>query len=318
MRGTAIVAASLAVVFGSVGLAVAATFSVVSSDDEGPGTLRAAIVLANAEPRSTIVLDLSPDEQILLKTSLPALQARGTVVEGRGATLRQAAECQRPQGRRGCDGLVVRGAEITVRDLRIVGFLLDGVAVLGSGAKNVRIERLHAVDNMDDGVGVSGGAGPVLVTDCVLMGNGYRTKGKGLLVFSDASATLTNSVVVANRDGVTVTRGSKVTLEDVFVVGNYDKGVGASAGEVVARRTSVVANGQASQEGKAAPNGDGVRLGLRSSAKLSDCFISGNGDGGVVVLDSSRVRLLRCSIENNGGDATVVAPEATLTLESPR
>jgi hypothetical protein len=292
--------------------AAAATLRVTSALDHGEGTLRAAIRSANARPGSTIEIGLGAGSVIVIDRALPVIEARATRLEGRGVTLREGKACERPGGRKGCDAIAVVGPGIVVRDLRIAGFTFDAVAVRGPQAANVRVERVHAIDNGDDGVGVSSGAGPVLVSDCVLMGNGFRTKGKGLLVFDDAVATLRDSVVVANRDGVTATRGSKATLERVMVAGNYDKGVGVSGASVVAREVTIAANGRDTDEGEAAPNADGLRVGLGGSAQVSACRIAGNGDSGVVVLDTSTVSLRACIVEANRGKATVVAPSARL------
>lgn len=277
----------------------AATFRVSSPDDSGPDTLRWAIVAANREPGSTIQFDLPIEDVVTVKSALPTIRARGTRIEGEGATIREGEGCERPGGKKGCDALVVSGPDIVVRNLRIAGFLFDAVSVRGAAATGVRVEGIHAINNGDDGVGVSYNARSVVVSDCVLMGNGFRTKGKGLLVFSEAQATLRNSVVVGNRDGVTVTRGSRAFLEDVLVVGNYDKGLGVSAGEVVASKVLVVGNGNGSPSTGPAPNGDGLRVGLGGKARMSHCLIAGNGDVGVVVLDQSLVTLDHCRVEAN-------------------
>jgi nitrous oxidase accessory protein NosD len=284
---------------------------VTSTADEGPGTLRAAIERANAEPGSTILLALDAGQEIRLARQLPVLAAEGTVLDGRGGTLRQADGCVRPDGRDGCDGIVVGGPGIVVRDLRVAGFTFDGVAARGKAATDVRIAGVHAVDNLDDGIGVSDGAGPVLVEDCVLMGNGFRTKGKGLLVFDGSSVTMRNSTVVANRDGVTVTKGAKLLVEDSWIVGNWDKGLGVSGANVKGRKVRLLANGRG-QGTEAAPNSDGLRVGLAGSAELADCLIAGNGDAGVVVLDTSTVTLERCTVADNRGRDVSVADGARL------
>lgn len=293
--------------------APAATLRVTSASDAGPDTLRQAIHAANRQPGSSIEIALGSEALILVERALPALEARGTVLEGGGATLREASGCERPRNRNGCDGLVVEGPDIVVRNLRVAGFLLDGISVHGRAATNVHIERVEAVDNLDDGIGVSGGAGPVEVDQCLLMGNGFRTKGKGLLVFDASQATLRDSVVIANRDGVTVTRDSKTDLERVIVAGSYDKGVGVSGAALTGHDVQVLANGL-DADAVAAPNGDGVRVGLGGKVDLERSRIAGNGDLGIVVLDTARVRLRDCVVEANHGGATNVADSARLEI----
>ena len=293
----------------------AASFRVTSTLDAGEGTLRAAIIAANRSPGSSIRIALDADAPIVVDRALPSLEAAGTRLDGGGATLREGRGCERPGNRKGCDGLVVAGPGIVVRNLRVAGFTFDGVAVRGGTAGDVRIEDLQAIDNLDDGIGVSEGAGPVTVERCLLMGNGFRTKGKGLLVFHDSTATLRDSVVVANRDGITVSDASNATLERVIVAGNYDKGVGVSGATLTARVLQVLANGHHTEDtgaAVAAPNADGVRVGLAGKAELSDSRVAGSGDTGVVVLDTSTVTLRACSVERNRGRDLAVAPTARL------
>jgi parallel beta-helix repeat protein len=300
----------VAIVLATAPASRAATFVVTSSADRGEGSIREAIDSANSAPGSKIEVAGGSDVEIIIDDALPEISARGTVFDGRGATLREGPDCRRRGGRRGCDGLVVTGPAVVVVHVRAAGFTFDGISVRGAAARGVRIAHVEAIDNLDDGVGVSERAGPVTVEHALLMGNGFRTKGKGLLVFSDATATLRDSIVVANRDGVTVTRGSDVELERVLVVGNYDKGIGISAGRVRGRELGVYANGRI--EDAPGPNGDGVRVGLAGSVELSRCRVSGNGDTGVVVLDTSSATLRGCNVEGNLGSQTEAAPGAIL------
>jgi hypothetical protein len=304
----------LSLVIALAGPAPAATLEVTSSRDEGPGTLRAAIEAANQSPGSRIVTRLGAGVEIVVGTALPAITAAGTRLDGAGVTLREGAGCRREAGQRGCDGLVVRAADVVVRNVRVAGFTFDGIAVRGRDARRVQLDSIEAIDNLDDGVGVSEGASDVRIAGSLLMGNGFRTKGKGLLVFDEARATLADSVVVANRDGVTVSRGGRATLERVMVAGNFDKGIGVSAASLEGANVQVLGNGIASEARGAVPNADGLRVGLEGRAELVDCRVAGNGDAGVVVLDRSRVTLRGCDVSGNRGPQTRAASQAVLTL----
>ncbi len=293
--------------------ASAATFEVTSTDDDGAGSLRGAIEKANRSPGNRIVIGLGAGAEIVVERALPNLAAARTELDGGGATLREGANCRRSGGQRGCDGIVVRGAGVVVRDLRVAGFTFDGIGVRGEKARGVRIESVESIDNLDDGVGVSEGATGVVVSGSLLMGNGFRTKGKGLLVFDGAEAVLTDSVVVANRDGVTVSRGGRATLERVIVAGNFDKGIGVSSGGLDGTDVQVLGNGLAGVNADAVPNADGLRVGLEGRAGLERARLAGNGDAGVVVLDRSEVTLRSCVVEANRGRQVHTAPEARLT-----
>lgn len=297
----------------------ASTQTVSSLGDSGEGTLRAAIEAANAAPGTIVEVALGANSEILVRSALPALTGRGTRLAGGGVTLREVEGCRRPGGLKGCAGIVVAAPDVLLRDLRIVGFTFDGVSVLGPDTANVRIERVEAIDNLDDGVGVSNRAGPVFIEHCLLMGNGFRTKGKGLLVFDDSTATLRDSIVIANRDGVTVTRGSRAMLERVIVAASYDKGVGVSAATLTGDALQVLGNGYDADGTEASPNGDGLRVGLGGSADLTSSRIAGSGDGGVVLLDTSAVSLRGCVVEANRGVQKSVSPRGRLSEgDTPR
>lgn len=292
--------------------ASAASLRVTTARDDGEGSLRDAIERANATPGSTIAVALGPGAVIVVQSALPPIRAAGTRLLGGGVTIREGEGCERPRHRRGCDGLVVEGPDVLVRDVRVAGFTFDGIGVVGDEARDVHLEGIEAIDNLDDGIGVSGHAGPVDATRCLLMGNGFRTKGKGLLVFAGSTATLSDSVVVANRDGVTVSDEAHAELRDVLIVASYDKGLGVSGASVAATSVQVLASGRDPGVAGRPPNGDGVRVGRGGEARLSRCRVAGSDDEGVVVLDTSRATLERCTVESNRGGQASVAPGARL------
>ncbi|HYC55007.1 MAG TPA: right-handed parallel beta-helix repeat-containing protein [Candidatus Binatia bacterium] len=293
--------------------AAAATLLVTSAADAGQATLRDAIEQANAsDDAATIQIRIGADEVIEVASALPEIAAEGTVLDGGGATLREGPGCSRSGGKEGCDGIVVTGPRVTVRNLTSAGFTFDGVSVRGARASHVRVHDVVAVDNLDDGIGVSDAAGPVLVERCLLMGNGFRTKGKGLLVFDNSEATLRDSLVVANRDGVTVTKNSDVRIERSIIVGSFDKGLGAGDAGITGTDVLIAANGTGDEFEAEVPNGDGLRLSLRSKAKLTNARIDGNGDSGVVAIDGSRVELSGGSIAGNGGHGVLAGRDAVV------
>src|SRR4029079_3404868 len=123
---------------------------------------------------------------------------------------------------------VVGGPGIVVRRLRTTGFTFDGIAVRGGDAKKVRIESCESFDNEDDGVGISQGASDVVVDGCTLERNGFRTKGKGILVFEYATAQLRNHTIRDIPDGVTVSHRARANLIHNTLDQNFDKGLGVA------------------------------------------------------------------------------------------
>jgi nitrous oxidase accessory protein NosD len=239
--------------------------------------------------------------------------APGVRFDADGLTLK-GGTCVRPDGKHGCDGLVVAGPGIAVHKLRSTGFLFDGIAVRGLGAKGVRIEECEAFDNEDDGLGVSHGASDVVVERCTLERNGFRTKGKGILVFEYATAKLLNNTVKHNRDGITVSRRARAELVGNSIVENYDKGLGIAGAEAEGRDNTVARNGTAALGGEPGPNADGVRVTLDSKLTLANTQVLDNGDAGVVALDSSTVTLHGGRVAGHKGPAINARDRAVVEL----
>lgn len=295
-----------------------------SSADSGNGTLRYAIESANASSqRSIIDIRLAPSDSIKPVTELPAIEASGLAIHGHGAWLEGGA-CGRSRGRRGCDGLVIKGPSVQVQELNARGFMFDGIAVIGASASGVVLSDCHCRDNLDDGIGITAGASGVLVEGCLLEGNGFRSKGKGVLVFDGSSAVLRGNTIRRNRDGVTVSRRSSVRLLDNRISANFDKGLGVSAASLTGSGNSITLNGLDDPAMSALsrdaggtsrpPNGDGLRVGLGSRVELANTVISGNADAGVVVNDDSLLRLSGGRVTDNGSRGVVLHDRASVEL----
>ncbi len=291
--------------------------------------MREAIGIANSSKQAlSIVSKLPAGSRVTIESALPAFRKAGTHLDGKGMVLHGSPLCRRPDGRLGCDGLVVLAASVLVQRIRVEDFLLDGISVRGPGARDVVIRDCECFYNRDDGIGISDHATNVLVSGCVLNGNGFRKKGKGVLVFDGAQAVLRNNLISANRDGVTVSRLARLRMENNLVLYNYDKGVGASSGWIEGYGNRIVGNGRSgaaeaavgaiagdvASGGVAPPNRDGLRAGLDSSVFLQDTVIADNGDNGVVALGSSRVILSGGSISGNKGRGVSASEHASIEL----
>jgi len=292
------------------------TIEVRSAAESGPGSLRAAIEAANSARRPVrIVSRLAENSVVRIHHQLPTLSAAGTVFDANRLTL-VGGGCMRPDGKKGCDGLVLGGSNLLVRRLHARGFTFDGIAVRGRAAKKVVIEECQSRANLDDGVGVSAGASEVVVRRCLLEDNGFRTKGKGVLVFDEASALLEDNTIRGNRDGVTVSRRAQATLLDNRIIGNYDKGLGVAGARAEGSGNRIESNGRGMAGRPPPPNADGLRVTLGSRVELHDTVIRGNGDAGVVVLDDSRVALRGGSVSENRRRGVVARDAALVDLHS--
>ena len=290
--------------------------TITSTFGSGPGSVRDAIERANISAAiKRIDTRLPPGTVVYVFRQLPALRAAAVQFDGGGLTL-NGATCLRPDGRPGCDGLIVTGPDVVVRNLRTTRFTFDGIAVRGPDAKRVRIERCDAFRNADDGIGISAGAADVVVKDCTLESNGYRTKGKGILVFEYATAELVGNTIRYNRDGVTISRRARARLVGNTIADNYDKGLGITGGEATGSRNLIARNGLPAPGAQPAPNRDGLRVTLDSTVALEDTLILDNGDAGVVALGTSTLRLERGRIAGNGGIGLDAREKATVDLRA--
>jgi len=291
----------------------ASTIHVTSKLASGPGSLREAIEVANESTKAArIVSDLDDGAVVYVFREMPAVTGFGTELDLTGLTLK-GGSCRRADGRKGCSGLVIAGPRVRVRGLSATGFLFDGISVRG-GALDVRIEECHAHGNQDDGVGISGGATGVVVESCLLENNGFRTKGKGILVFDYSEAVLRDNTVRSNRDGVTVSRGARARLTGNRIVDNFDKGFGVIGAEASGSGNIIARNGLTGPEGKGGPNADGVRVTADSTLELTDTTITDNGDVGLVVTGMSSVSLTGGRIGSNRGGGVNVRDNALVEL----
>jgi parallel beta-helix repeat protein len=291
------------------------TIEITSSTASAPTGIRAAIEQANATVGPTrIVSRLAPGTEIYIVRALPNLKGADTIFDAEGLVLRSGS-CTRSDAREGCDGLVVSGPKIRVNGLVARDFLFDGIAVRGASAVDVRISDCRCFGNRDDGVGVSAYATSVVVERCVLEGNGYRTKGKGILVFDYAEAELRDNVVRGNRDGITISRRSRAHLVGNKIIGNYDKGFGVAGAYATGERNTIESNGLGMEGLDTPPNADGIRVTIDSTLRLSDTSIAGNGDSGIVVIGTGRATLTGGRIVGNAGVGVRGADNASIRLE---
>ena len=161
--------------------ALADTFTVTTTADSGPGSLRQAMLDASASaPASTITFAPSADGVITLASPLPPLTAAGgdlaVVGNGAAATVIDGAQAHRPFTAESAAGLNFALRHLTVRNGRGGGSTLHGGAIYFSGAS-------LTVDGVDFSGNVSGGGG---------------SSGDGGAIFASAAVTIENSLFAAN------------------------------------------------------------------------------------------------------------------------
>lgn len=290
-----------------------ATVEVYAATADAPGGLAGAIEAANASNVPVrIVSRLPRGTEVGVARELPWISGAGITLHGNGLALRDRG-CVRRDGRLGCSGLVVTGTGVTVRDVEASGFRFDGISVRRANGVLIADSRLWG--NLDDGVGVSEVSKSVTIYGCQIESNGFRSKGKGVLVFDESDAVLRDNVIVGNRDGVTISKRSHAILENNRIVDSFDKGLGIAAASAEGRGNVISGSGRGARGLAPGPNADGLRATLDSSVRLENSAIIESGDAGVVAEGRSRVELVGVRMAGNHGGDVRAGPDATVIID---
>ncbi|MBO9664195.1 right-handed parallel beta-helix repeat-containing protein [Dokdonella sp.] len=251
--------------------ALADTFTVTTTADSGPGSLRQAMLDAAASAQeSTIAFASSADGVITLASPLPPLTAGGgdLTVTGNGAanTVIDGAQAHRPFTAESAPGLNFTLRHLTVRNGRGGGSSLYGGAIYFSGAS-------LTIDGVDFSGNVSGGGG---------------SSGDGGAIFASARVTIENSLFAANRasvggafeiwDGPLLVRNTTVTRTE----GNNTVIVFGGAAGAQARLVNATVVGNEAR---------GIRLRMNASLSITNSLVVGNGANDIGTTDSATVDL---------------------------
>ncbi|MEM7248942.1 MAG: hypothetical protein AAF533_26680 [Acidobacteriota bacterium] len=261
-------------------LADAASYSITSLDDSGPGTLREALSQANAAP-GPHVIDFAVPGVVELQSALPDLLVSLTLnghVEG--TTLRRVGPDQHPV----LHLPDMSSREVVLRDLTLTGGDHQEAGGLWAVDGSLRLERclLHGNRGFVAGALHVEGVSLTLV-DCELSGNDSELNGGAIV--NEGSAEITGCRVVDNTAQVNGRFGStyggihflrtSFELRDSLVAGN--------AGGTVGGLVAVFSNGElvnVTLSGNAALDSGGFRVGgLREYASqlvMAHCTVAEN------------------------------------------
>ncbi len=109
----------------------------------------------------------------------------------------------------------------------------------------------------------------------------------------------------SGQDGVLVTDGARVTLDECEIFGNGGHGVSALRGAKPSLRGCKVRENR----------GDGLRFAERSEGAAEDCKVFGNGAEGISLLQGSNPILRRVQAYRNRGTGVFVGGDSQGTLE---
>jgi hypothetical protein len=292
------------------GAATATTFTVTKTGDTGPGTLRQAILDANANPGPDEIVFAVTYHLVILLTPLPQIAGPLTIT-GPGASTLTILKWQNAPSFRVLDigplavpsvtisGLTIQGGRSPLgAGINIVGApgqtvtILDSViqanfATAGSGSKGGGIavgpgtaltlrRSLLYVNNSGTGGGIYlAGDNPLVLEDSTLSGNnGYNDFGGGLYQSGTAPVTIRGSTIVGNRATAASGQGGGLFLS-----------AGAGSLPVITIENSTISGNDAGQDGGGIAMGSasGTLNITHSTIAVNFAFgtAAGRGGGGI-------------------------------------
>lgn len=201
--------------------------------DNGPGSLRQAILDANASPAADVITFVPGlAGLILLQTPLPSLNGTGDTIDGTGAAVVLDGSALAAGV-----GVQVSKSNVTARGLTIQNFPDSGIAVGATGGAtvtgvaidgNTLINNLRAIFVTGTGPGNS----TLTVTNNTAFDNGRN----GIVIFGSSGNTSDTLTVLVDNNTVKASHGS--LTEDLLSGGN---GIGIIAGVGSASNKTIIA-----------------------------------------------------------------------------
>jgi hypothetical protein len=219
----AALAASVMMVVVLASQAQAATYTVANTNDSGPGSLRQAILDANASSGVADTIDfdlsLSGPQTITLASQLP------TITDGAGLTIDGGSADITLSGNNVVRVFeVASGAELTLNNLTVANGRADNA---GGGILNLGTLEVNNSTISGNRAGTfSGGihnVGTLEVNSSTISGNSAGTDNGGIGNASAGTLTVNNSTISgnsANNNGGGIGNGSTATLNNTIVANN--------------------------------------------------------------------------------------------------
>jgi hypothetical protein len=283
----------------SVVCSPAATLTVTSTADNGPGSLRQAI--QDAADGDTIIFSL-PQNSVITLTSGELLINKSLIILGPRLT------------------------PVTVQRSTAPGTPAFRIFNIGSGnIGGVSINGLRIMNGSDDqgGGGVSNNLGRLILGDCVVSGNTSDSSGGGILnsngtlyvshssissnlgtgIFNgNGSLFITGSTIADNSDGGIHNNFGDVLLDSDTISGNSTNGDGGgiyTAGGTFNINSSTISGNATADNGK---GGAIISIGTSppTAMHVTNCTITGNlaGSGGGI-LDKETIRVTNSIVAGN-------------------
>ncbi len=298
----------------------AATFTVTNTNDSGVGSLRQAILAANAAAGSdTIVFDAAVTGTILLRSGQLSITNDVSIVgPGTGVLTVSGNNASRVF-------VVNAGVTVAISGLTIVGGDGgggDGGGVFNAGTLTVSASILSGnVAQLGGGIG-NGSGGTLTVSDSILTGNsGAATSGPGGAISNFGVLTVIDSTISGNSSlggngGGAIFSFGTATVSGSTISGNSAAG---SGGGIYNQGALSVVN--STFAGNAAGGNGGAILNFTGTVTLLNVTIAGNaagsqfGDGGGIYNALASLSLANSIVAGNT-DAGGQAPDCAVAVTS--
>lgn len=280
-------------------------YTVLNNADAGVGSLRAAIISANADPGSTIVF--STIGTITLTSAQLTITANMTI-SGPGSAI---INVQRTAGafrifNIGANGLIVNISGITIS---------NGSSTTGAGLFNNTSSTVNLSNCVFDGNAASNGGGiltlatsSLIVNDCTFQNNTASNSGAGISVLGTATLNLNNCTFQNNSasingggiysDTASVVNPSVVIENSLFQLNTATNNGGAIGSSTINLRI----NNCIIQNNTALNNGSAVGINTVSgnpNTYIDGCTIQNNNAGIGTISDDSNMTINNTTINNN-------------------
>ncbi len=309
-------AAALALVLGCPAAALADTYTVTNTDDAGPGSLRQAVLDANANPGVDEILFASSVTGTIGLTSGPIAIESAMWIRGPGAdALRIDANDQSEiilaDLQAVCTSAQVDSPGVIIEGFALIGASGDAVSIVGGSLVRdcepiaiIRDCTISAASN--NGISVSGNdhVGGVLIERCTIQDNADD----GITVYG-APVLVTDSLISGNATGIFIPSGyysGGGHVENTVITANADSGIHLTDGSVSVVSSTISGNGT-----------DGISTeyaGGMSHASVENCTISGNHRNGVYGVDQAIFTIQNSSLSSNGNYGLFLGYTSRMTV----
>lgn len=296
-----------------------AIFIVTNTFDDGPGSLRQAVLDADANPgRDLVWISLPSTYVINLTTGLTSNDS--LVVEGNGVTLTLEGSSSRIWSHSG-------GSHLEVRNLNLTGTHAGVSGITSDGDVTVTGVRLTGLQSQAGGAIVASGV--VTMTDSIVSNSSAQTGG----AIAADTVTVTTTSFIGNRStngdfdtgGGAIWVANGATVSDSVFIGNSSAAAGGAIrseqGPIDIERSAFTANTAVGDGGAVFGLSATITVTQSSFAENSASNRVRSGGAALAMLGAGTVRLANSTFADNtvaentdGHGAAVAVPTSSVDL----